>query len=242
VETPTDSTRSGKSAPPPAVRDQQPRIEIVRPGPYEPFDATASDERNPTWWRKAQTSSWLALCPASGEARLMPTRVHSTPGGAGAGDAGFTISASACADAIVLVHGLAPANRSVPAATVAYKAGPTRPQDSVWEINLLGRVSRMHFRDAHGLPLLITSGATTNELRNWKAEAEHVAEPGSERHDWGFADSVEILWAGDLNGDHGLDILLKQGDAEIGISVEPYLSDGGPNGPHLADSFVYGAC
>lgn len=152
------------------------------------------------------------------------------------------VSASGCAHAVVLVRGVGEFDKSVPTATVTRKPGTTEPQDLVWDLAMLGRSWRLHFLDAVGLPLLLSADSGTHELRNWKQEAEHFAEPGSKRHDWGFAGSVEILWAGDLNGDRELDILLKQGDAEIGSSVELYLSDSSTGRPVLADRFSYGAC
>jgi hypothetical protein len=90
----------------------------------------------------------------------------------------------------------------------------------------------------------ISTGTQTQELRNWKDLTPQMAEPGSARHDWGIASGVKILWAGDLNGDAALDLLLKQGDAEIGVSMELYLSSGGASAPRLtlADRFDYGAC
>ena len=91
---------------------------------------------------------------------------------------------------------------------------------------------------------MLSYGARTQELRNWKDAAARLAEPNSERHDWGFASNVNVLWAGDMNADGQLDLLLKQGDAEIGVSVELYLSNGDRAEPRLriADAFAYGAC
>jgi hypothetical protein len=47
-----------------------------------------------------------------------------------------------------------------------------------------------------------------------------------------------------MNRDGELDLLLKQGDAETGVSVELFLSTSGAGQPHLvlADRFSYGAC
>jgi hypothetical protein len=95
-----------------------------------------------------------------------------------------------------------------------------------------------------GLPLKLEQGDRAQELRNRNDALAQVAVPGSVRHDWGFASNVEIVWSGDLNGDAELDLLLKQGDAETGSSVELFLSTGGstPSKLVLVDKFDYGGC
>jgi hypothetical protein len=126
---------------------------------------------------------------------------------------------------------------------VERKAGPEE-RNTVWQLELLGQGYELYFENAPGLPLMLRHGARTQELRNWKEAAAGLAEPNSERHDFGFASNVNVLWAGDLNGDRQLDLLLKQGDAEIGVSVELYSSNGDGADPRvrMVDAFVSGAC
>ena len=227
---------------------QAPKIEIVRLGPFLPSDNAANDERNPVWWRNGSGGEWQALCQVQDAVQLVETRMQVSPSVVQDDKNGLLVTASPCCptcpQAIVLIRGLPGSARVVPTARVTHHAVPDpRAQDNVWELDLLGKVARLHFQDAIGLPLMLTIGAQTQELRNWKAAVDLEAESDPDRHDFGFASGVEVLWAGDLNGDEQLDLLLKQGDAEIGTSVELYLSDGGsPMHLRVVDSFDLGSC
>jgi hypothetical protein len=214
-------------------------------GPYLPFDANAKDERNREWWSTRPSNEWLALCRRNGISDLVRTKMNVSPVQVDGDRNGLLVSAPACPDALVLMHGLSVNPGEVPTATVIKKTAPSpRRQDTIWTMTLHGRTWRLSFQDAVGLPLVIAVEADTQEVRNWKDALASVAEPGSKRHDWGFAASVEVLWAGDLNRDEQLDLLLKQGDAEIGSSIELFMSNGTRAMPRLilVDRFASGAC
>jgi hypothetical protein len=233
---PSEPSPHAEAQPPPSVKPMG--VEIASPGEYQPYDPKVTDERNPDWWKDKTDSSWLALCPSRDGARLVPTRMLASPRER-LDEVVLDVSASACADAVVLIRGIP--IRPVKTAVVTFREMRSRPQDSTWEVNLSGRTTTFYFRDVEGVPLMFKNGAGESEIRNWKEEAKHFAEPGSDRYDWGYAGSVKLLWAGDLNGDRNLDILLRQGDAELGVSVELYLSDTAGI-PRLADRFASGGC
>jgi hypothetical protein len=221
------------------------RIEIAVIGDYRPHDESADDERNPSWWRARLDDRWLALCEQDGITSLVPTAMRTAPSGADGDPNGLVVSAPGCPRATVLIRGLSRTPGDVPAATVTQKRAPSsRAEETTWELSLLGRAWRLHFEDAVGLPLMITRENRALELRNWRDAASRMAEPDAARNDWGFASSVEVLWGGDLNGDAELDLLLKQGDAEIGTTVELFLSTGkaATSAPVLVDTFDYSGC
>lgn len=218
-------------------------VEIAAVGPYLPYDPTARDERNPAWWRQQPQGGWLALCKRASTVELVPAHMTVSRAEVQGNEDGVLVSVAECPEALTLIRGLPRARRVVPTATVARKAA-ARELDTTWELELLRRKWSLHFQDSVGLPLLVSVDGYTQELRSWKDVVEHVAEPGSDRHDWGFARGVEVLWAGDLNGDGLLDLALKQGDADIGSSIELFWSTGSSSAPRLilADSFVFGGC
>jgi hypothetical protein len=220
-------------------------VEIAAVGPYLPYDATAQDERNPAWWRQQRYEEWRALCERGGIVELVPANMTVSPAEVEGDKNGLLVSAAECPDAVTLIRGLSRNSGVVPTAAVARKAVPSsRAQDTTWELRLLGLTWRLYFQDSVGLPLMVSIDGYTQEVRNWKDVASRVAEPGSNRHDWGFAGGIKVLWGGDLNGDGLLDLLLKQGDAEIGSSIELFLSSGSSSAPLItvADIFALGAC
>jgi hypothetical protein len=220
-------------------------IEIAVVGPYLPFDESAPDERNPAWWRDRGDSQWKALCERQSAAEVVDTEMKVDPAEVDGEKHGVVVSAPGCSDALVLVRGLSVSNGAVSTARVSHKPVPSpKGKDTTWEIVFAERKWRLYFKDTSGLPLMVSNGVHTQELRNWKEAATQYAAQDPGRHDWGFASGVKLLWAGDMNRDGELDLLLKQGDAETGVSVELFLSTSGAGQPHLvlADRFSYGAC
>jgi hypothetical protein len=219
-------------------------IEIAVVGDYLPYDSTRMDERNPAWWRSRNDDRWLALCQRQGRVEFVPTKMVVSPAEGDGNKDGLLASAPGCPDAIALVRGLAASGSEIPTAQVTHTSAPSsREQDTTWDFELLGRTAHLYFRDAEGLPLMLRAGNREQEIRNWKDVAA-LAESDSSRHDWGFAGSVNVLWAGDLNHDGQLDLLLKQGDAELGTSIELYLSNGSATEPRvsLVDRFAIAGC
>ena len=224
---------------------RQRNVEIAVVGPYLPFDEKASDETNPDWWRNRADNRWKALCDRRGVVEVVETEMRFVAGEVDGDKRGIVVSASGCSDTLVLVRGLSVSTGAVSTARVSHKPVPSpKEKDTTWEVFFLGRPWRLYFKDATGLPLMVSNGAHAQELRNWKDAAAEYAGQDSGRHDWGFASQVKLLWAGDLNRDGGLDLLLKQGDAETGVSVELFLSTSGSTEPNLvlADRFSFGAC
>jgi hypothetical protein len=171
------------------------------------------------------SGDWLALCRRGDAVALVPSKVRITRADI-EGDPGWRVSATGCSgDGVVVMKGFA----DLPTGASPRRSPSLRPP-RVLDSVPLGPVAKRSIPDEDGAELAFDFHGKRYRLWHRLSERENllVLEQGTESqvlfYD-GEENGYEVIWAGDLNGDAKLDLLLRADCRDVTL----FLSrDSGP--------------